>query len=65
MKEDHKGNAECDVVYITVMSNWKTPGPERVQGFWFKRITKLHVATAKHVDDQGMNGPKYERPDQR
>ena len=25
------------------MNNWKAPGPEMVRGFWFKRLTSLHV----------------------
>ncbi len=25
------------------MSNWKAPGPEMVRGFWFKRLTSLHL----------------------
>ena len=24
------------------MSNWKSPGPDNVQGFWLKNFTKMH-----------------------
>ena len=27
---------------VSGMSNWKVPGPDGVQGFWFKRMTNLH-----------------------
>ena len=27
---------------VSGMSDWKTPGPDDVQGFWFKRMTNLH-----------------------
>ena len=25
------------------MSNWKAPGPDMVRGFWFKKLTSLHL----------------------
>ena len=25
------------------MNNWRAPGPEMVRGFWFKKLTSLHV----------------------
>ena len=25
------------------MSNWKAPGPEMVRGFWFKKLTSVHL----------------------
>ena len=33
---------------VSGMSDWKTPGPDDVQGFWFKRMTNLHDRLAKH-----------------
>ena len=33
------------------MSNWKSAGPEFVQGFWFKQITNLHESIAKHLQE--------------
>ena len=24
------------------MSNWKSPGPNNIQGFWLKNLTKMH-----------------------
>ena len=26
------------------MTNWRAPGPDMVRGFWFKRLTSLHLA---------------------
>ena len=31
------------------MSNWKAPGPDKLEGFWFKRITDLHKTIVKHL----------------
>ena len=31
------------------MSNWKSPGPDGVQGLWFKRTKNLHDRLAKHL----------------
>ena len=25
------------------MGNWKSPGPDKVYGFWLKRVTRLHI----------------------
>jgi len=33
---------------VQKMSNWKAPGPDGVQGFWFKRLTSLHEQIGKH-----------------
>ncbi len=33
-----------DVLHaIRRMANWKAPGPDGVRGFWFKKLTSLHV----------------------
>jgi hypothetical protein len=29
---------------IRKMTNWKAPGPDMVRGFWFKKLTSLHLA---------------------
>ena len=31
---------------IRRMTNWKAPGPDAVQGFWFKKFTSMHVRIA-------------------
>ena len=33
---------------VSGMSNWKAPGPDGVQGFWFKKLTNLHHRVTKH-----------------
>ena len=34
---------------IRKMTNWKAPGPDGVQGFWFKRFTSLYPKLAEHL----------------
>ena len=34
---------------VSGMSNWKVPGPDGVQGFWFKRMADLHDRLVKHL----------------
>ena len=50
LKEEIKLERENDVVItremlekvVNKMPNWKSPGPDLVQGFWLKRFTNLH-----------------------
>ena len=28
--------------YVKGISNWKAPGPDGIQGFWYKRFDNLH-----------------------
>ena len=35
---------------VSAMSNWKTPGPDGVQGFWFIRMANLHDQLAKYLE---------------
>ena len=30
--------------------NWKTPGPDRVEGFWIKKLTTCHQRIAEHFE---------------
>ena len=34
---------------VSGMLNWKVPGPDCVQGFWFKRMANLHDRLVKHL----------------
>ena len=34
---------------VRKMTNWKAPGPDKVQGFWFKRFTSLHSRLSEHL----------------
>ena len=31
--------------------NWKSPGPDRVQDYWLKKLTALHERMAKQMDN--------------
>ena len=31
--------------------NWKSPGPDGVQGYWLKKLTALHERIAKQMDN--------------
>ena len=33
---------------VSGMLNWKAPGPDDVQGSWFKKLTNLHDRVTKH-----------------
>ena len=35
--------------------NWKAPGPDGVQGFWFKRVTSCHERIARQLNILIMN----------
>ena len=36
---------------IRRMTNWKAPGPDGVQGFWFKKFTSVHATIADGLRD--------------
>ena len=48
-KEDIKIMVQKHPAIFSGMSNWKTPGPDGVQGFWFIRMTNLHDQLAKYL----------------
>ena len=31
---------------VKKIPNWKSPGPDRVQGYWLKKLTTLHERIA-------------------
>jgi len=41
---------------ITKMPNWKSPGPDGVQGYWIKHLTKLHMLIADPLQKCLDNG---------
>jgi len=41
---------------IRKMPNWKSPGPDEVQGYWIKHLTKLHMLIADHLQKCLDNG---------
>ena len=36
---------------IARMPNWKSAGPDHVQGFWFKKATGLHPKPKQHLQE--------------
>ena len=47
---------------VKKMSNWKSPGPDQVQGFWLKKMTGLHERMAtqlQQIIDDPTNLPKW------
>ena len=48
-QEDIKITVESIQKCVSGMSNWNGPGPDDVQGLWFKRTTNLHDRLAKHL----------------
>ena len=36
---------------IEKIPNWKSPGPDRVQGYCLKKLTALHERMAKQMDN--------------
>ena len=60
--KDVQGMADIEVEVEGVkkgigrMSNWKAPGPDMVRGFWFKKLTSLHLvltSALKECVEQG------------
>ena len=46
---------------IGKVSNWKSPGPDGVQGFWIKNLTTLHKLLGTHLQKclEDGNVPKW------
>ena len=36
---------------IRKMTNWKAPGPDGVQGFWFKKFTSVHKSIVEGLQE--------------
>ena len=36
---------------VKKIPNWKSPGPDGVQGDWLKKLTALHEHIAKQIDN--------------
>ena len=36
---------------VRKIQNWKSSGPDGVQGYWLKKLTTLHECIAKQVDN--------------
>ena len=69
LKEEIKTERQNDVVItrekvekvVNKMPNWKSPGPDLVQGFWLKRFTNLHERITMQLNECLRKGivPKW------
>ena len=48
-QEDIRISVENVKTAIRKMTNWKAPGPDCVQGYWFKRFSTLHSRLTEHL----------------
>ena len=48
-QEDIKISVESVKKAIRKMTSWKAPGPDCVQGYWFKRFSSLHFRFTEHL----------------
>ena len=48
-QEDIRISVENGKAAIRKMTNWKVPGPDCVQGYWFKRFPSLHSRLMEHL----------------
>ena len=46
-QEDIRISVENVKTAIRKMTNWKAPGPDCIQGYWFKRFSTLHSRLTK------------------
>lgn len=44
-------NAEDVKRYTSKTKNWKTPGPDKIQNFWYKKLTSTHKQIANLLND--------------
>ena len=52
MKQNHiKITTEMIKDLVKKIPNWKSPGPDGVQGDWLKKLTALHEHIAKQIDN--------------
>ena len=47
-QEDIRISVENVKTAIRKMTNWRAPGPDWVQGYWFKRFSTLHSRLTEH-----------------
>ena len=46
---DIRISAENVKTVIRKITNWKVPGPDCVQGYWFKSFSTLHSRLTEHL----------------
>ena len=50
-EEIPKAEIHIDLLRITLkISNWKTPGHDRIQGLWFNKFTTIHDRQALEMN---------------
>ena len=55
-QEDIRISVENVKTAIRKMTNWKVPGPDCVQGYWFKRFSSLHSRLTQHLQTCVVRG---------
>ena len=50
-QENIKISIEDVKLVIRKMSNWKAPGPDGVHGFWFKKLSNLHIKLTEFLQE--------------
>ena len=50
-EEDIRISVEDVKTAIRKMTSWKVPGPDCVQGYWFKRFSSLHFRLTEHFQN--------------
>ena len=55
-QEDIRISVENVNTAIRKMTNWKTPGPDCVQGYWFKRFATWHSRLTEHLQTCFVEG---------
>ena len=62
MKQNDINITEMIKQQVKKILNWKSPGPDGVQGYWLKKLTALHEHIAKQMDNiisNAKNIPKW------
>ena len=54
-QNDTKITTEMIKEQVKKIPNWKSPGPDGVQGYWLKKLTALHECIAKQINDTISN----------
>ena len=55
-QEDIRISVKNVKMALRKMSNWKAPGPDSVQGFWFKILSTLYSRLTEHLQTCVVEG---------
>ena len=56
MQDNITITTEMVIAKVKKMPNWKSPGPDGVQGFWLKNLVSLHDRIANQINDMINKG---------